>query len=122
MSKQSFPSDAKSMACFYDNIYIQEDGTLNYILSGHVIEDTNVENIAYRILPVEKRNLTMVSDTDYKIISKDEFLEELKGISRRFDSLAYRVEDIQELAKKMRKQNATTVMATVSLEDYKKKA
>ena len=120
MVKQSYPSDAKAMACFYDNIYIQEDGTLNYISSGHGIEDTYVEDITYKILPLEKRGLNMVHDTDYQIIPKEEFLEELKSISRRFDSLAYRIEDTQEeLVKKIRKQNATTVKATVSLEDYK---
>lgn len=57
---------------------------------------------------------------------QEEFLGELKGISRRFDSLAYRVvelhsdEELHALAREMRKKNATTVMATVSLEDYKK--
>ncbi len=122
MSKQSYPSDAEAMACFYSNIYVQEDGKINYILSGHEIEDTHVENITYKMLPTEKRNLSMVNDSDYVVLSKEEFLKELIGNDRRFDSLAYRIEELQsdeELAREIRKQNSTRVMATVSLEDYR---
>ena len=95
MVKQSYPSDAEAMACFYSNIYVQEDGKLNYFLSGVEIEDTNVENITYKMLPMEKRNLSMVNDSDYVVLSKEEFLKELTGNNRRFDSLAYRIEELQ---------------------------
>ena len=111
MSKQSYPSDAEAMACFYSNIYVQEDGKLNYILSGHEIEDTHVENITYKMLPTEKRNLSMVNDSDYVVLSKEEFLKELIGNDRRFDSLAYRIEELQgdeELARDKREERTLT--------------
>jgi len=109
MSKQSYPSDAEAMACFYDAIYVNEDGSLDYLLSCEVMEDTHVQKITYMILPEDKRDLSMVKDTDYIEITKEVFLKELENIDRRFDSLSYKIEklqsdeELQELARKMRK-------------------
>lgn len=94
MSKQSYPSDAEAMACFYDNVYMNEDGSLDYLLYGETIVDTHVQSICYMILPENKRGLSMVKDIDYIEITKEVFLKELENLDRRFDSLSYCVEEL----------------------------
>ncbi len=94
MVKQSYPSDAEAIACFYDSLYIQEDGTLDYISSGNAIEDTYVEDVVYKILPQNKRNSFMINEVDFKVTTKDKFLEELKGWDRRFEGSSYEIREV----------------------------
>ena len=93
--KEDYLSSAKNTACSYSAVIVLDNGELGHLPSGKISTWDTIKNISYRILPVYKRNLGMVSDTDYVVISKEEFMVEVhdKKIDRRFDSIAYRVEE-----------------------------